>query len=188
MAKPRRAPTAKSRPSKRPSKRAEAPPTKTELRLLWDELEGVEDSALAGVLPSVLARIESWPAHERAGAVHRVQSCGLGDYGTRESAVKEHGPLGGWLWDLFDGRFNPRLAVLCRARLVCQKRYEPEDPWEGKWGQQTVASVLLAMGRHLDPGFVYSHAPYVEYHQSIVGEERKTSKYGDATRDRKSVV
>lgn len=181
MATRRRAPTVKSRPPKRG---AEGPPVKTELRLLCDELEAVEDSALDALLPSVLARIESWPAHLRVGEVRRVQSSELRDYWTRESAVKEHGPLGGWLWDLFDGRFNPRLAVLRRARLGCQNRFDPgtEDPWEGKWGKQSAASLLLAIGRHLEPSFAYSHELYVEYGQTIPGEARKTSKYGDATR------
>jgi hypothetical protein len=113
---------------------------------LCEELERVAEASVAAELPRFLARADALPANQRHGELSRFT------WSTRDEQVAEKGPAAGWLWDLFDGRFTPRLFMLTSAWLTWEQEFVG-NPWSGRWGSVTAESLLVAMGRVLDPEF-----------------------------------
>lgn len=169
------------KPAKKPATKSAAKKPADEFRTLCEELECVEDAALDDVLPTILAS-QSLPAELCRGDVHRIRSSA--PPWTRQSQVQERGPVAGWLWDLFDGRVNPRLALLRRAYVTCEDRYDRtvEDPWSNRWGTQSPSSLLLAMARHFEPTFSYDDTLHAQHDQEWPGHKETLHAYGDARR------
>jgi Zn-finger nucleic acid-binding protein len=154
-----------------------AEPSRANLRRLCEELDGVESAALAELLPSVIEHLARWPDDDRHGRVYRIDSRWSQDY--KAKAEADDGPVARWLWELFDGVADPRLAVLRSASLYCE--IEPVlDPWDGKdWSGE---ALVRAFGRFLDPEFAYPDTNRGSASDRDPNGEQTLTRYGDEQR------
>ena len=149
-----------------------AEPSRASFRRLCEELDRVDATALAALLPSVIEQLARWPDNDRYGRVYRIDSRWSQDY--KAKAEAKDGPLARWLWELFDGVANPRLAVLRSAWLY----FEIEsafDSWDGE-------ALVRAFGRFLDPEFAYPDTNRGSASERDPNGEQTLTRYGDEQR------
>lgn len=140
------------------------------------ELDRVDDVVLASQLRSTLEKLAHWPKGLCSGEVCHCY------WSSREEQEAKHGPVARWLWELFDGVFNPRLVVLEEASLTCELEYrrQEDDPLNRKgWGKQTQQSLALALARHLDPTFSYPHVLLSRNEERTPDTEEILERFGD---------
>jgi len=138
-------------------------------------LDRLDDAELAAVMPSALERLAHWPDEIRSASVIRWKAF----------ADDKREPAERWLWALFDDVFNPRLALLRRASLSYKLEYarDEEDPWtDDGWGKQTGESLMLALGRHLEPGFDFAPVVLSTEDEGTPFSDRTVETSGDPQR------
>jgi hypothetical protein len=151
-----------------------AEPSRAHFRQLALEVDRLDDKLIATRLHSVLQKLESWPKELRTGEVRH------GRWSSKGEEEAKHGPVARWLWELFDGVFNPRLALLEEASLSSELEYLRGDIEDGKsWGKQTQESLALAVARHLDPDFAYPRALAGRDEDRTPDAETTVERFGD---------
>jgi hypothetical protein len=155
-----------------------AEPSRDHLRELCNYLDGVEHTLLPRVLSHVLEELGRWPNEHRHASVYRVESPWTRDFKARAEA--EHGPLGRWLWELFDGVADPRLAVLRSAWLHCEIEYAGLAPWRDN--KLNTPALVLAFGKHFAPDFSYPDTHRGSERELEPDRERTITRYGDEQR------
>ena len=156
-----------------------APPSAASFRQLCAELEAVTEGEIGAALPPVCAQLASWPPVVRRAHLSWYEGRDSG-YFNKQRAVDEGGPLQRWLWELLDGVYNPRLVVLDSLSLSCDAWF-PEGHWEGKWGQQSDRSLVLALAQRFEPTFAIP-AQTGSSEERSPGYEHDYTTYGDRER------